>query len=324
MINLPYGSSVFRSLKCAVETCRLSENVLDLPRADAVIFHGSNLTLNFPLPEKSSSQKWIFFTTQPPQKTLPIGNRDILQKIDWTSTYSSESDIRIPYGKFIWGTTDGNSSPPLTRKSRLATHFSNQCSTPNFRSLYVDSLVSHLGADDVAIYGKCGKPCSAGENCLKSSAGYKFYLAFEESSCKEYISDEFWNKALANNLVPVVMGASRADYERYAPPGSFIHVEDFASAKELADFLRKTGADSEAYEQYFDWRAVGKVEVYVKKFDISHSQYWCDLCEALHNPKKIHVGVSYRPIWEWWNKERQCNTKFLWKEIETKSKDMDI
>ena len=40
---------------------------------------------------------------------------------------------------------------------------------------------------------------------------YKFFLAFENSNCKEYITEKFW-RSLHYGLVPVVFGAPMMDY----------------------------------------------------------------------------------------------------------------
>jgi alpha-1,3-fucosyltransferase len=55
----------------------------------------------------------------------------------------------------------------------------------------------------------------------ETAKNYKFYLSFENSVCRDYISEKFW-KALNNNIVPVVLGG--ADYSRVAPPKSYINV----------------------------------------------------------------------------------------------------
>lgn len=57
---------------------------------------------------------------------------------------------------------------------------------------------------------------------------YKFYLAFENSLCHDYVTEKFYN-ALLFNTVPVVYGG--ADYETLAPLGSFINVNKFSSGK---------------------------------------------------------------------------------------------
>ncbi len=40
---------------------------------------------------------------------------------------------------------------------------------------------------------------------MKLLQDYKFYLAFENTYCRDYISEKFWN-ALKQDIVPIVMG----------------------------------------------------------------------------------------------------------------------
>ena len=63
---------------------------------------------------------------------------------------------------------------------------------------------------DVDIYGECGsKKCPrASKDCYKIlNSQYKFYLAFENSNCVDYITEKFFVNGLKYNILPVVMGA---------------------------------------------------------------------------------------------------------------------
>ena len=51
---------------------------------------------------------------------------------------------------------------------------------------------------------------------------YKFYLAFENSICHDYITEKFYN-ALLYRTVLIVFGG--ANYQALAPKGSFINVK---------------------------------------------------------------------------------------------------
>ncbi len=107
------------------------------------------------------------------------------------------------------------------------------------REKYIKELKGYI---DVDIFGACSKvknPCPSknkkGFKCLeKLSQKYKFYLAFENSICEEYITEKI-QRTLEFPIVPVVMGAG--SYERYFPNGSYINVFDFQSPKHLADYL---------------------------------------------------------------------------------------
>lgn len=55
---------------------------------------------------------------------------------------------------------------------------------------------------------------------------YKFYLSFENSICRDYVTEKFYN-ALLFKTVPIVYGG--ANYSAVAPKGSYINVRDFPS-----------------------------------------------------------------------------------------------
>lgn len=63
----------------------------------------------------------------------------------------------------------------------------------------------------VDIYGACGNfKCSRSTSDLCFELldnDYKFYLAFENSNCKDYITEKFFVNALYRNVLPIVMGA---------------------------------------------------------------------------------------------------------------------
>lgn len=50
------------------------------------------------------------------------------------------------------------------------------------------------------------------------------------------------------------MGAKPRDYQRVAPPGSFIHVDAFASPQHLAQYLHLLDRNDTLYNAYFAWK----------------------------------------------------------------------
>ena len=69
---------------------------------------------------------------------------------------------------------------------------------------------------------------------------YPFYLSFENSLCKNYITRRFWDPIVGghNYQIPVVIGGtSLEENSSIAPPNSFIHVKNFSSPKMLADHM---------------------------------------------------------------------------------------
>ncbi len=114
--------------------------------------------------------------------------------------------------------------------------------------------------------------CTKGERIHCTGAfgeEYKFYLAFENSICEEYITEKF-ERTLAMPVVPIALGGG--PYERYYPNGSYIDVFDFKTPKDLADYLMYLDKNKvknygclmnnkwimyfiqEEYQKFFEWK----------------------------------------------------------------------
>ena len=81
---------------------------------------------------------------------------------------------------------------------------------------------------DIDIYGgnSCSKLKCSG-NCMDMvNTTYKFYLSFENSLCKDYITEKFW-KVLPYNVIPIVLNG--VDMSTLAPYHSYIDIKDFPS-----------------------------------------------------------------------------------------------
>lgn len=124
---------------------------------------------------------------------------------------------------------------------------------------------------------------------------YKFYLAFENSNCRDYITEKFFVNGLSRDVVPIVMGARREDYVRGAPPHSYIHVDDFASPKELAAYLNVLDKNDTLYNEYFRWKGTG---------EFINTYFWCRMCALLHAPLN---HKSYADMHQWWAGAGTCN-----------------
>lgn len=91
-------------------------------------------------------------------------------------------------------------------------------------------------------------------------------------------------------MLPIMMGARPEDYESVAPPNSYLHVDNFSSPEELAQFLKKLDADDDLYNSYFNWK--GTVE-----FINPMRMTWCTMCSLLHESIRPRV---YYDVNRWW------------------------
>lgn len=59
-----------------------------------------------------------------------------------------------------------------------------------------------------------------------------------------------------HSVLPIVMGARASEYAAAAPHNSYIHVEEFGGAEELAAYLRRLDKDDTLYNSYFKWKVI--------------------------------------------------------------------
>ena len=311
--KVPAGNQIFEDLQCPQRHCFITDNKSAVKESDALLVHMRDIVDPSELPRyRRPDQRWVFYLLESPYHTK-VNLTKFNGLFNWTSTYSYDSDIPSPYGSFVQNGflkgvaaavnfQSGYSDRAFATKTRLAAWFVTNCKSRNRREEYVSQMQSHMMVD---VYGICGKlKCHDRTLChdmLKRK--YKFYLAFENSNCRQYITEKFWHNALENDIVPVVMGAPKEDYERVAPPHSFIHIDDFPSSRELTRYLRMLHKDTRLYNEYFRWKRSGQARTHINEHPTS-SQFWCHLCSALHDtslPPKVHQRID-----KWWSVPNQC------------------
>ena len=159
------------------------------------------------------------------------------------------------------------------------------------------------------IYGKCGNlTCEQKDGtCLQMLKNdYKFYLAFENSNCKDYITEKFFSNGLRGNILPIVMGPSPEDYAAVAPPHSFLHVDQFKSPAKLAKYLKMLDRDDDMYNEFFKWQTKG---------EWVNTKFFCRLCSLLHFYKEHGMSKGPEGGWvNWWQGEGVCHNPHMLKD----------
>lgn len=139
----------------------------------------------------------IFYTMESPYNSVARLDKGS----DLLATFWRGSDLVTPYSK--WVSANESIKPELPDrnyaggKSKLVAIFVSNCDTPNDRLQYVKTLQKYIQVD---IFGRCGPeeeksiiPAQAGFSMLKRH--YKFYLAFENSNCRDYITEKLFRNA---------------------------------------------------------------------------------------------------------------------------------
>ena len=115
---------------------------------------------------------------------------------------------------------------------------------------------------------------------MSLSKDYHFYLSFENTHCKDYITEKFFHHGIASKTVPVISGASKSSYTRIVNETAFLHTDDFENTQQLAAVMNDYLAGKRDYSNFFTWRK------YVKNM-ISQKQgnNLCALCKKLYDIK---------------------------------------
>ena len=298
---------------CPTKKCRITYDIDDIAKSDLIIFHAPDIqrfvrTKEFEQIHKyrCSSQRMAFVDQESivnehleSYLSLPDGF------FNWTITFKRDSDFHLPYASYV-RLSSAENSPKLINyaadKSKFVFMVVSRCG--RLREKYVKKLLKYIKVD---IYGRCSgvygqdNQCSLSSNCHNVFKPYKFYLAFENSVCTDYITEKFWN-ALKRNSVPIVLAK---DYygPDVVPPGSFISVQDFPSVKALAEYLLYLDKNDTAYNEYFTWK---QEFAYEQKLRFRYAA--CEICDALHN-ECLKPKVYHNIFKTFWNEEVDCTQR---------------
>lgn len=294
MQSVPLGFHEFERKDCLVRNCFITTLERHKQDADVVFFSpSSQISLNYKRP---LSQLWVLQLLESPENTDSLQQLNHL--INYTASYRWDSDIVSPYS--MWLPVPANnaersitsSGPDIAKgKTRKVAWFVSHCITNNMRREYAFKLQNFIQVD---IFGGCGElRVGTVEGAALLKKHYKFYLSFENSNCRDYVTEKFFDNALSNNVIPIVMGAPKEFYESIAPPKSFIHVNDFNGPEDLASYLHKIDQDDALFNSYFAWKTMGKMV---------DTRFWCRLCALVQQPRlKVYEDVD-----AWWRGAGDC------------------
>lgn len=94
------------------------------------------------------------------------------------------------------------------------------------------------------------------------------------------------------------MGARPDDYVTAAPPGSYIHVDDFESPRHLGEYLNLLDSNDSLYNEFFRY----KLRYRLIKLSQLTGAYWCHLCTLLQLNDYTNITRNWYDDYEkWWN-----------------------
>ncbi|TNN56247.1 Alpha-(1,3)-fucosyltransferase 9 [Liparis tanakae] len=269
--------------------CRMTDDKSLYHKAHGLLFHHRDINgqlSNMPKLPRLTFQKWVWFNMESPANSFPIPGLN--RVFNLTCNYRLDSDIPVPYG-YLEPVTSEDESFKLPAKDKLVCWIVSNWNPNHRRVQFYNELRKHV---EVHTYGRAfGKPLSDQEyqNTVLSC---KFYLSFENSNSRDYITEKLYSPMKIGS-VPIALGPSRQMYEGHIPADSFIHVDDFSTAKKLAQRLLYLDQNPAEYMQFFNWKSLFKV-----KHTYFGRDHACKTCKYLQNHRGYHA-VNDLNGWYW-------------------------
>ena len=197
------GRTLFKD--CPISECSLAYNISPAASADVLLMSEFGPDYRRRYLPKPAHQIWIAQHWESPMHDR-IDAASLRGLVNWTVSYRRDSTIAISYGKYrrrngtSSATTTTAAAAPINYaegKTKMVAWFVSNCAARNSRRDYARRLGFYVKVD---VFGACGtKLCQQNRepscsNLLKTD--YKFYLAFENSNCKDYITEKLWQTAL--------------------------------------------------------------------------------------------------------------------------------
>jgi hypothetical protein len=215
--NFGYGLGKvqpFVEHNCPVTNCELTRDKNRVNESDFVlVWLTDSIEKEIPV-YRPGKQRWVGGVIESPVHTPSYTQYNGV--FNMTADYQIESEFGINYEsqkRFLWGlnTTFNDSHDYSQGKTGFMTALISNCNAwHNKRMDYINNLRKYVS---VVIYGACGEKCPPNVDCREYvGAKYKFYFAFENSNCKDYITEKFF-MMLKYDIVMVVFGAG--NYSRY-------------------------------------------------------------------------------------------------------------
>ncbi|KAM4567233.1 alpha-(1,3)-fucosyltransferase 4-like [Odontesthes bonariensis] len=273
-----------------ISGCTLTDDASAYLEADAVIIHHREIATGsayLPLEPRPRAQKWVWLNYESPTHTPRLWLFEGVFNL--TMSYRTDSDIFLPYGYLVprartAGGLQNAFARRLSRPShsnrprhRLAAWVISNWSGRQARVVLYYQLRRYIQID---VFGLAGRllPRASG-SVVRLAERYMFYLALENSQHTDYITEKLWNAVMAG-AVPVVLGPSRQNYERFLPPEAFIHVDDFPTVQDLARYLLMLRRNPVRMRRHLDWR--GSYSLHQPAF---WDEHYCTACRAVRRTR---------------------------------------
>lgn len=293
--------------------CEVTRDRSELESSNAVLFHANDVWTQFgivatiynPLIEfptyRDPSQVWVMWSMEP---MCYMWGEIPPHTFNWTVLYRRDSTIYMPFSLGTYTRKSEQEIKAMPKPKSEANHFASKtkmaviqvsnCKDQARRYRIIRELSKYIEVDEFgACSGNviCKKGIPTFECGQRYFKPYKFYLAFENTFCRDYLSEKYWY-ALNRHQIPVI-AATEVTLEM-APPKSYLNVYDFPTIKDLADRMIEISNNETLFNSFFEWE---------NYYNHGGEHPFCQLCQRLHEKQPAQ---SYFDI-EGWISDDSCS-----------------
>lgn len=121
------------------------------------------------------------------------------------------------------------------------------------------------------------------------------------------MTEKLFYNAYSKGAIPIIQGPTPEECKQFLPQNSYLHLEDYATLKDLADDIERISKNEEDLLYYHKWRNHFEVLNEHGYFGVKPTRL-CRVCEAMNYNDDKHSVYSEQELREFLDPSILCRS----------------